>query len=69
MNILIILALWFATGGFSFILLQYLIDGWDYVIKQQNLKSSLISAVILGPITSLFCCYTLFKFYISGGKK
>ena len=67
MRFVVYLALWLLLGMWSFILTQYLIKGWDYVRSQPEPFKLFISAMALGPITTLTCFYTLYKYY-KGGK-
>ena len=67
MSIIINLAIWMMIGLWSFILTQDLIKGWDYVRSQPKPWNLFISAMLMGPITTLTCFYTLYKYY--GGKK
>jgi len=58
-----IIAIWVLIGGFSFSATQSLIKGWSYVRSQPHPIKTVISACLMGPITTLTCFYTIFKYY------
>lgn len=63
MSIIIIkIALWALFGLWSFVLTQNHIKGWEYIKKQRFPSLYFGSAMILGPITTLFCIYTLIMY-------
>jgi len=63
MMIELFLAIWVLVGLWSFVITQNIINGWDYVKSQPNPHKLFISAMLMGFITPLICCYTLYKFY------
>jgi len=70
MNPVFFIASWVTLGLWSFIGTQYLIKGWDYVRIQPEPWKLFISAMVLGPITTLTCFYTIFMYFKhKGGKK
>jgi len=69
MKIQFILALWFVIGGVSFSITQNIIKGWEYVRSQKHPFLIMISACLMGPITTLTCFYTIYKYYKEVIKK
>ncbi len=65
----ILIGLWFLIGLWSFIITQNTIKGWDYIKSQPNPYKFFISSMLMGPITTLICFYTLFKYYQGGKSK
>ena len=63
MNFLIYVAIWALLGLWSFIITQNIIKGWDHVRSQPNPHKLFISSMVLGPITTLTCFYTLYKYF------
>lgn len=69
MNTIFFLAIWTLSGLWSFIFTQNLIKGWDYVKSQPNPWKLFVSAMFLGPITTLTCFYTIFMYFKHRGGK
>lgn len=63
MIIEISIGLWMLIGVWSFVKTQDIINGWSYIRKQKHPHAYFFSAMIAGPITTLGCFYTLYKFY------
>ena len=64
MNIIFIAA-WSLVGLWSFIITQNIIKGWDYIKQQQFPSFYFVSAMLMGPISTLTCIYTLSRYYKS----
>jgi len=63
MNIILYIAVWALVGLWSFIFTQDIIGGWKEVRSTPEPHKLFISAMLLGPITTLVCFYTLHKYY------
>ena len=62
MNYIIYIAIWVLVGLWSFILTQNYIKGWDVVKSDMHPFKIFGSAMLLGPITTMFCLYVVFKY-------
>jgi hypothetical protein len=63
MRLIIYIAAWLLIGLWSFILTQNHIKGWNYVRFRPNPHRMFISAMLLGPITTLTCFYTIYVYH------
>ena len=55
------LIIWVAIGGISFVLTENYLRGWAFLKTEIHPFKIMISACLLGPITTIFCIYAIVK--------